>query len=672
MAAKVRHAFNSEWYRTQIARFNETRLVYEKLAEAMRAVLQQETQRLGLLAIVQARAKTLPSFAEKIIRKKYTDPFLEMTDFCGARVITLTLNEVATVSRFVESHFHVFPEDSEDKLEKLTAAEFGYLSRHYVVAFKSGMFSEDLVPPDLINPQLKVELQVRTLLQHTWADISHQFSYKNRFQLPRRWEREFGRLAAILEEADQAFDKIRAGLQEYASTYGSYYSKERLRDEIEKQAIIVESTPGNIEGALHLARMLMCEEAWARAVQALEPFAKTGPASLLRDLGVSTCKLHTGRPQGEEFKKGQCYLEQATELDPTDVDAWASLGGTWRKRENATKDAKERLECREQARRCYRTGFEKDPTNPYPLGNYIEYEVADHPDLEIASYFRPSLEGAIRRCKLQAEVGINMPWVYFDLGKFELLLRQPYAALGYYAAGVAQSSTAFFLDSALNSFQTLEKAGASWLGFDWSRQFLQLAKCVRFDQGDETRLPPASEGLRGPVVILSGLSDRPANSAYQILLRSAFEGFHGTLISSGTDTGIGAIVGELQAARPDAIRAVGYTPHQFPATVKLDIRYAEHRQTSGTDFSPLEALQYWRDLYRSGTCPSKVKMLVVGGSWITACECKIALALGAPVAVVESPVGQAGVSLADVPWSTTPLLQRLPADPQALQMFLGR
>jgi ppGpp synthetase/RelA/SpoT-type nucleotidyltranferase len=673
-SAKVEHIFNKEWYQRQIARFKEQRPMYEKLAGAMRSVLQQATERLGMLAIVQVRAKTLPSFAEKIIRKSYTDPFAQMTDFCGARVITLTLNEVAALSRFVETHFHVFPEDSEDKLEKLAATEFGYRSRHYVVAFNPGVFPNDVVPPDLIGPQLKVELQIRTVLQHAWADISHQFSYKNRFELPRHWQREFGRLAAILEEADQSFESIRAGLQEYAASYGSYYSQERLRSEIEKQAIILEAVPGNTEGALHLARMAMCEEDWARAVKVLEPFAASGVAPLLRDLGVSMCKLHAAKPHDEDFRNGQSYLKRATELDPSDGDAWASLGGTWRVRENAANDVKERAEYREQARRCYCLGFEKDPTNPYPLGNYIEYEVADHPDLDVASYFRPSLEAASRRCKLQAEVGINMPWVYFDLGKFELLLRRPYAALGYYGAGVAQSSAAFFLDSALKSFQTLEKAGASWPGFDWSRRYLQLAKSVRFGQPDEIGLPAnlENEPLKPPVVIVCGYSDRQVDVDRRALLLSAFRGFQGTLISSGAETGIGAVIGELQAARPAAVHVVGYAPQKLPPSVKLDIRYGEHRRSSGVEMSPLEPIQYWTDLNRSGISPWQVKVLAVGGDRITTCECQIALALGAAVAVVESPVGEPGASLTDMPWSTIPLLQWLPADSQALQTFLGK
>jgi ppGpp synthetase/RelA/SpoT-type nucleotidyltranferase len=45
----------------------------------------------------------------------------------------------------------------------------------------------------------KAELQLRTLAQHMWADVYHEMGYKNEFQLPQRWERDFAGAAAILE-----------------------------------------------------------------------------------------------------------------------------------------------------------------------------------------------------------------------------------------------------------------------------------------------------------------------------------------------------------------------------------------------------------------------------------------------------------------------------------------
>ena len=42
---------------------------------------------------------------------------------------------------------------------------------------------------------VKIEFQVRTLLQHAWAEIEHDFGYKTEVAVPREMRRRFCRLA---------------------------------------------------------------------------------------------------------------------------------------------------------------------------------------------------------------------------------------------------------------------------------------------------------------------------------------------------------------------------------------------------------------------------------------------------------------------------------------------
>lgn len=662
-------------YRAQIEEFRQQQPQYGELAETLIGVLRKATKQLGIDAIVQARAKAITSVAEKIQRpgKNYTDPMRQMTDLCGARVITHTLSEVEAVCRFIEEHFQIFWEDSGDKLEGLADEEFGYLSRHYIVSFRPGVFPTDLVPESLVERQLKAEIQVRTILQHAWAAIHHELGYKNRFQLPRRWRREFARLAAALEEADRDIERISAGLQEYASSYGAYYSEEQLRNEIERHALVLEADPRNAGIAHDLAKMAMSLQDWSRAVEVLLPFADVGSAPVLCDLGVSLCKLHRQDPQGPEFREGQQMLERATEFAPGNVDAWASLAGTWRTRAGAESDEEEKRKCHQQAKQLYRKAYEIDPGDPYPLGNYIEYEVADHPELDLSSMFRPSLQAASRRCRLQIEVGMNMPWAYFDLGKFQLLLRNPHEALGYYAKGVDNSASAAPLDSALASFATLQNAKGSLPGFDWAPTFLRLAKAIRFGQQDADVLPPSADAapLKAPVVIVAGYCGKEASAADRSALTEAFKGFRGTILSGGTAAGMSAVVGELQAIYSDTLHTVGYVPRELPENVELDRRYREHRRSQGIDFSPLEPLQYWADVLAAHLSAEQIRLVAIGGGQITADECQMALALGVPVAVIETGGSEVGHVLDELGWSNHPRCRGLPMEAAALREFLG-
>src|ERR1700689_3468875 len=84
---------------------------------------------------LEARTKSVDSFAEKIVRKgeKYESPLAEITDLVGLRVIVYYPDDVTTVGALIESEFDVdwncsFRQDPEAEPDR-----FGYRSDHYVV-----------------------------------------------------------------------------------------------------------------------------------------------------------------------------------------------------------------------------------------------------------------------------------------------------------------------------------------------------------------------------------------------------------------------------------------------------------------------------------------------------------------------------------------------------------
>ena len=128
----------------QVPRFVAIRPRYLLYAEFLQAVLKQGCDRLAPLALIEARAKSIPSFAEKILRKRKAymhpkgalsaDPLARMTDLCGGRVIAQTSDQVRTVCRFIEEAFDIDWSNSEDVSQRLRPTEFGYRSVHYIVA----------------------------------------------------------------------------------------------------------------------------------------------------------------------------------------------------------------------------------------------------------------------------------------------------------------------------------------------------------------------------------------------------------------------------------------------------------------------------------------------------------------------------------------------------------
>lgn len=90
--------------------------------------------------------------------------------------------------------------------------KFGYRSLHYVLTLK-GNRSKLTEYKKFKN--IKVEIQIRTILQHSWAEIEHDIGYKGETEIPDFAKRTFYRIAALLETADIEFVKLKEILRNY-------------------------------------------------------------------------------------------------------------------------------------------------------------------------------------------------------------------------------------------------------------------------------------------------------------------------------------------------------------------------------------------------------------------------------------------------------------------------
>ena len=61
---------------------------------------------------------------------------------------------------------------------------------------------------------IKAEIQVRTILQHAWAAIDHELTYKKTEEAPKNLRRRLFRLSALLELADDEFSNLRKLFEE--------------------------------------------------------------------------------------------------------------------------------------------------------------------------------------------------------------------------------------------------------------------------------------------------------------------------------------------------------------------------------------------------------------------------------------------------------------------------
>lgn len=119
-------------------------------------------------------------------------------------------------------------------------------------------------------------------------------------------------------------------------------------------------------------------------------------------------------------------------------------------------------------------------------------EIALKGDLGIVEYFHMHIDKAVARCRGQVDVGVNLPWAYFDLGFFELLRRQPIPAVHYYARGIDQATHMWMVRSARKPTATLRPTGMDLPGLDIIDTLLYLGawiKAGRSEQSDVSNDP---------------------------------------------------------------------------------------------------------------------------------------------------------------------------------------
>lgn len=177
---------------------------------------------------IERRIKTGKSFEEKIGREDKNAKYKELsdvTDLCGIRIIAYLQEDCDKICKIIEDNFEIDEENSSDKEDELDPDKFGYLSTHYILELSKSRIQ---LPEFSAFKAIKAEVQVRTLLQHTWAAIDWKFRYKEEREAPKSLRRRLFRISALLEAADNEFSSVKSELDQLKKKYSSDIDKGRL------------------------------------------------------------------------------------------------------------------------------------------------------------------------------------------------------------------------------------------------------------------------------------------------------------------------------------------------------------------------------------------------------------------------------------------------------------
>lgn len=648
-----------------IEQFEKVRSDYVEYAELLEKILTKAVDQMASLALVQTRAKTVSSFSNKIISKdKYRNPLTDMTDLCGARVIVHFKSHADKICAFIRDHFEIDETNSLDTKSRLGVSEFGYKSIHYIVTPKQDSILGVSVAEKFRH--MKAEIQVRTLAEHVWADISHDRLYKTTLRIPDKWRRDAARLSAILEDADDDFSKWAHEIDSLARVYAMQLEREKADVEVETLTTLISVQEANVDecvkNAIKLAIIYQAMDRYQEAESLLETWLDRSKNPLINaglwfEYGMVQCLQRCGEPDSSGYFKGMKAVDHSLRLcgelpegllkeNEEKLSYWYYRVGRLLMQHDGKSD---------EALGYIGTAHRMMPENPLYFVAMLECVVQRNIDLSQFSInlFKPGLADAIDKLESLLEIGIEKVPGWFAIAHCHFFLGNETACICAYARAIESWLDEKYLTGL--SILTSEMALAGRLTtFDPAlagqiQLFLNIAMVRSSRCSDKIRYQQSlhhakirKEPFRAPVVIVAGgasLMDQDKVKEYREYVRELMHGFRGTIISGGTTAGIPGLVGQvktdLEKQTKPAFDLIAWLPRTLPPGAKKSPAYDAVYETASDQFSALDILSCWADLITSGIDPSDVFLLGIEGGDIATMEYAIALALGAKVGLME-------------------------------------
>jgi ppGpp synthetase/RelA/SpoT-type nucleotidyltranferase len=213
----------------------------------------------ALIHVIGARCKEPSSLWLKLCEKGYRQPKRRVTDLVAARIITYYKDDVPIIVDALNNALDIDRHRSVDKREELETVEFGYTSVHLIARTKGSWATS---PQYLALRNKWFEIQIRSVLEHAWAEIEHEVVYKSGIKYPALIKRRFARIAGAIEMIEDEFVALRDHQQKLIDGYKGRYDK---------------GQDGTIEiDSVRLIALLECERpaslGWRVAVQRGMPF----------------------------------------------------------------------------------------------------------------------------------------------------------------------------------------------------------------------------------------------------------------------------------------------------------------------------------------------------------------------------------------------------------------
>jgi ppGpp synthetase/RelA/SpoT-type nucleotidyltranferase len=681
-------------HREDIEKFKLRQNDYKLYARVLEEILKKVVDIYAPLGVVQARAKKIESFSEKIIRKdKYKNPLLDMTDLCGARAIVHFESQVVEVCNFIRENFEIDEANSIDVKTRLNVGEFGYRSVHYIVTPIRDEILGVTIPESIKD--LKAEIQIRTFNEHVWADILHDRIYKTRINVPKQWQRESARLAALLEEVDNSFVKISETLDQFSINYRPTPEVEKIENEVFVLKTIIEINPEindkTIESYLKLAVIYNLQGKWSDIITLLTPpFTKIEQLKkrdyigrLNYELGYAICIKNKKEPASADFQKGTLMIENALQLFADETIYSLDISkACFLLAKIYSLNGKSSSEIRKLLTKARKFSSE----NPYYKLHSIVENIDFQSNCEAAiDEYTSSLHEIINTCKEHIEIGIETVDAYIAIAVSNCLLGNENEGIRNLIELIhlmRLKKVPFSENSITDGIGLLGKIDDSGITSVLTGILHLICWKICGNKEAKTDLenyhnPDVS--IKGNVLIIagkSGLIEPGQQKEYEEYLKGALRDFEGTVICGGTSTGLPGIVGDLTFKIRESGSAkyalFGYLPASLPHNIQKGNGYDKYITSNTTTFSFIDAFNYWVDILFCDIPPEKITVFGINGKTISELEYSFALSLGIKLALIDKSGGAADNIIKNPLWIKEANLLVIPSDPDTIWALVNQ
>lgn len=186
-------------------------LALEPMAPYLRSMILDFFDGLAHVDRIDVRPKSIESFLKKAATRensinKYSDPFHQIQDQLGARIVCFYLDDIAPIAVRVNKYFRLI-EVKDIVPDRET--EFGYFGKHFILLAPRDF--DDRLPNPKLLPNF-FEFQIKTLYQHAWAQANHEIAYKPVTDLSTDDKRRVAFTAAQSWGADMIFNELQQSL----------------------------------------------------------------------------------------------------------------------------------------------------------------------------------------------------------------------------------------------------------------------------------------------------------------------------------------------------------------------------------------------------------------------------------------------------------------------------